>query len=312
MAVPTISTLDPAGGSTRGRNIVEIVGTNFRIAPAPPADGYVGGDAQQTVKVWFEGQAAEWSEAASDTLLLTRVPEWGGGYDALPQTLDVRVANLDDAGAEIAGENVTAADAYTIARPGLAVESRLQRACGEVILLFRRHLLENTHGTMSRDFDDDPADLERKIATLPVIYLIGPNTPLNRLSSFNIDGGIVDPSDPLRFVRYAIPTVVDLSWEVRIYAKSLRHLLSLNQAYLNFFRDITEFVFDGDGYDFRIPFNRYPTIVNVPNQSDLYSIRSAFYVGGLHIYDDDRTMIERGWRVEYNNGEPVVEVQSTT
>lgn len=298
MAIPTITSISPTSGLTKGGNILQINGTNFRIAPLPPAVGYLGGDAQQTVSVLFEGVRAEWAEAASDTLILTRVPQWAGAYDALPLDLDVRVANLDDSGVEIPTENATLADAYTIDRTKLTTESVLQKVCREAVSVFRRHLLQNTHITMSRDFDETIATLERKVAEAPVVYLIGPNSPTNRLRSCNHLDPRDDPANPGMFVRNEVPITVDLNFEIRIYAVGSQHTISLQQALILMFRDVTSLIVGDQIPEFRMPFNRYPTITNVPNQSDLYSIRSGMSIKGVHLDEESGTIIERGWDVD--------------
>jgi hypothetical protein len=310
MAVPTIATVDPTSGLTTGGNVVQITGTGFRLPPSPPATGPVGGVAQQTVSVMFEGTRAVWAEAASSTLLLTRVPRWDGAWDILPAALDVRVANLDDAGAEIAGENVTAGDAYTIGRPGLAAESFLQSVSGEVLKIFKRHLLENSFITTSRDFDNNPADLERAIAEAPVIYLMGPTTPVNRLFSANQVDAQEQVGDPLRYERQKPSVTTDVNFDIRVFAQGERHIIGLHQELMHLFDDVPYLTIGDYRYDFRMPFARFPVSVNVPNHSDLYSVRAGCSVIGVHIDRVSGTIVERGWTLEDNDGEPVVEIQS--
>jgi len=308
MAVPTISSISPNSGRTSGRNIVKIVGTNFRVAPAPPPTGYLGGEAQQTVSVKFEGVRSEWAEAASSTLALARVPAWAGAYTNIPLTLDVRLANLDNAGAEIVGENVTKVDAYTILRPSLVEESTIQKVCREVIAVFRRHLLENTHITMSRDFDDDPASLQRVLAEVPVVYLVGPATPPNRLRHLHQ----IEPVEtvPTEFIRNEAPVAVDLNFQIRAFAQGMDHMLSLQQELILLFRDAPYLNVAGQiPLEFRMPFSGYPTTITIPGLSDLYSIYAQMTIFGVQLDSASGTIIERGWEIFYNDGEPILDIQ---
>lgn len=310
MAIPTITGISPVSGSTKGGNVVQIQGTNFRLPPPPPAGGYLGGPAQVTVSVKFEGVECPWAEAASDSLILCRVPQWEGPDNPIPVALDVRVANLDDLGAEIPTENTTSPGAYTISRGTIATKCFLMRVCEEVILKFRRHLLENTHMTMSRDFDSDPVDLARKLAELPVVYLIGPNTPLNRFHSINQEPCQEHPTELNEYLRKAPPVTTDLDWSVRIFANNMHHLLGLQQAFLLLFRDVVEVVIDGGSYQMMMPFGQYPTITTVPNQSDIFSLRGAFVIKGVHIDEESGTIIERGYDIIANDGEPILDIQA--
>jgi hypothetical protein len=321
MAVPTITSVTPSEGLTRGRNIVAIAGTNFRLPPAPPADGPVGGDQQKTVDVKFAGVASEWAYAATAELIYARVPEWRGDYNlTFPIDLDVRVANLDDDGNEIAGENVTLADGYAVNQPGYAEESYFQQVVREILRLFRRHVFKNTHITVARDYDDDPSDLKRMLANTPVVHLVGPTTPLNRFYSINREDVEEDPSDPDAYFRLAPPVTVDIEFDIRGYAKTSRQLYAIQQAVLMMFRDITFVRVDIDPndpaqgykeYEFHLPFESYPRSVTIPNFSDLVSFFASCVIRGVHIDDEAGTIIERGWRITANDGEPVVDLQSS-
>ena len=76
------------------------------------------------------------------------------------------------------------------------------------------------------------------------------------------------------------------------------------------FLDVTKLTIDGGDYDMMIPFNQHPTITTVPNQSDIYSVRAAIVIKGVHIDEELGTMIERGYDIYENDGEPILDIQA--
>jgi len=321
MAVPTVTGVNPASGSTRGKNVIRIEGTNFRLPDPPPLTGEVQSEQQKTVSVQFEGEESEWAYSASDSLILARVPTWNGPYDiTFPAQLDVRVANLDNSGVEIPGENATLADAYSINRPSLQNESYLQRVVREVIRLFRRHVLENTHHTTSRDFSLSPATQETLRAEGPLVQLGGPSLVLNRFHT--IERETVE-EDPLGGVdgrmRRKPPVTVDMNFLTTVWANNIYHLEGLVQALLLFQRDIKLVKVPRDptnpaagtkDYEFRMSWDSYPDINSDPTTDDLMYAAATFFVRGVHIDEDIGTIVERGWIITQNNGDPVLQVQS--
>lgn len=321
MAIPTITTVTPASGSTRGGNIVRIAGSNFRLPPSPPTTGPVLSAQQKTVSVQFQGAESEWAYSASSGLILARVPEWSGPYDiAFPAALNVRVANLDDLGVEIPTENVTRAAAYSISRPDLASESYLQRVVREVISLFRRHVLANTHYSTGRDFSLTPALQETLRASGPLLRLAGPTLVLNRFYSINQE----DPeSDPLGGItgmaRRKPPVTVDLIFTVAPWANNPTHLHSLVQALMLFGRDIkyVRVVIDPldlskgtKNYEFEPDWNSFPDMNSDPSADDLVYSVSRCVVRGVQVDEDFGTIVERGWIITDNNGDPRLDFQA--
>ncbi len=319
MGVPTITSITPGSGSTLGGNIVHIEGANFRLPPAPSADGYVGGDQPKTVKVTVGGVESEWAYAGTSLVVMTRIPEWRGDYNlAFPLALDVRVANLDDAGVEIPGENVTMIGGYSVNQANLAEHSYLQRVLREILRKFRRHLLKNAHITTKRDYDDDTTDQERLKAAVPVVYLVGPRTPVNRYDSYVRMEPAENPADPDQYYRRKPPITVDIEFDIVVWAKTSMQLYGLHQALLKMQRDIYFIEVDHDPadpskgqakYPFRMPFDSYPDVNTTPNESDLNNFRASVIIKSVHVDDEDGTVVERGWRITDNDGEPVVDVQ---
>jgi hypothetical protein len=316
---PTITGISPAAGRSTGTNLVQIAGTGFRLPPAPPSSGYLGGEQQRTVRVQFGGVACEWAYAASSTLILARVPAWAGAYDVpWPILVPVRVANLDDGGVEIPGEAVVRADGYAYEQPALAVEPYLQRVLRELVRLFRRHLVPNVWLTVDVDYTDSPADQDRLRAIAPVIHLVGPGGPLNRFDSVNREEAVDDPADPTRWVERRESVAADLTFEVRCYAATSRQLFALGQAFTLFQRDVVELRVPDDPalpagaaklYEVGCPFDGLPDYNVEPVNAGLFGWVGKFMIRGVQIDTEAGTIIRRGWRISQNEGEPVIQTE---
>jgi hypothetical protein len=321
MAIPTISGVNPASGSTRGGNVVRIAGTNFRLPPPPPVDGPVLSDQQKTVSVKFQGVESAWAYSASSSLILARVPEWSGPYDiTFPAPLNVRVANLDDAGVEIVGENVTLPAAYAITRPDLVAESYLQRVVREIIALFRRHVIANTHYSTGRDFSLSPSLQETLRASGPLLQLVGPTLVLNRFYSLNQEDPESDPLGGITGMRRRKPPVtVDLVLTVVPWANNEGHLHALVQALMLFGRDIKFVRVAVDpldlskgtkDYEFEPEWDSFPEMNSDPTADDLVYSVSRCVVRGVHVDEDFGTIVERGWIITDNSGMPRLDFQA--
>lgn len=321
MAIPTITGVTPNAGSTRGGNIIRVAGTNFRLPPPPLADGPVLSDQQKTVSVKFEGAESGWAYSASSTLILARVPEWRGPYDIpFPAALDVRVANLDDNGVEIPGENATLLNGYTISRHTLAAQAYLQRVIREVVRLFRRHVLENSHYTTSRDYSLTPAQQETLRAQGPLVHLSGPRLQLNRFYSLNREEDELDSlSTPDGRMRRRVPVTVDVVFTITAWANSQAHIHALVQSLLLFWRDIKFVKVDVDpvdpaqgtkDYEFEPLWEAFPDMSTDPTAEDLLYATSQCVVRGVHIDEEFGTIIERGWIITQNDGLPSLQFQA--
>jgi hypothetical protein len=305
MTVPTITTITPGTGLTKGVALIVIEGTNFRLPPTPSA-GYHGGDAQQTVTVSFGGTDSQWAHAVSATRVHARLPEWDGDWrDAMPKSLDVRVANLDDAGVEIPGEEVTAVDGMVIDRPKLSKKQDMHRVVLELLRVFRRHLHINTWLNQGREFDEDPTDARDKPnrSSLPLIALEGPSTQINRFSSLNRMEPTEDAGDPGSWYRYRFPVTVDMTFDVTAYANSETHLLSLGAAFTTLFRDVIYLRVPRDvgdptkgtaDYELAVPFDGQPDYQSPPELDDLHSFAAVVTIRGVDIDESEGIVIERG------------------
>lgn len=304
MAIPTITSVAPTSGPTKGGNVVEIIGTNFRLPPSPPPIGYVGGDAQVTVAVQFGGVASPEAHAVLPTRIFARVPAWTGAWDAVtPAALAVRVANLDDAGVEIPTESVTKAAAYAVNRPSLQAQTDWQRVIYEGLVAFmRRHLLVEVWVRAGRDYDDDPAsgENEPKEAQAPSIQLGGPTVREDRERALNR----MDPEEDgaTYFRRLHHPRTVELDFDVTGTAYTERAIFALAQAFTLLFRDhdrvsiqrIAGIPDSGEvAYEVEIPFDGQPSFSEADDDG-LRSFGATLRVCGVDLDETDGLVVERG------------------
>ena len=317
-SVPTISSITPASGPVRGGDKVVLVGTNFRMAPLNAPSGYTSSAEQQTISVKFDGVRAAYAAAASATVAHAVVPEWRGSYKlAFPLAVDVRLANLDDAGVEIPTENVTKALAFQYTRPSFSAECYFQRVVREMIKMLRRNLSANVHLTMDKNYTDNPTDHERLLASAPVFHVVGPRV----VESF-IDTQrkleVEDTTYPA-FIEKKPPIWSDLEWDVNIYAENPTALFSMCQAFMRLFRS---------GIKVRVPndaalpagaYKDYQCYMNsggipqpdlAPEILGLLNAQGGFSVRGVQIDDEAGTVIDRGQRITDNDGDPEVELEA--
>jgi hypothetical protein len=200
MAVPTITSVTPSTGPTRGRRLVKVVGTGYRLPPAPPSSGRPV-PLNPSVQVLFGTEPALEVHVLSPTLLHVVSPVND------PGACDLVVSNLNQDGTLVAGETAIAPAAYTFARPNLnktgANESILTRVVRTFMRELKRQLIENVELTVHTDYDDTPdgADVAM-LAKLPGMVIVGPRMRENRFYSTNesrevvIDGKVYEQRAP--------------------------------------------------------------------------------------------------------------------
>lgn len=317
MAIPTITNINPASGPTKGTNLIQIEGTNFRIPPVPAAGVFQDGQpAQQTVSVEFEGVRSEWAHAVTDSLIFVRVPEWRGPPSAtMPVALDVRVANLDDSGVEIPGENATEVDGYSVNRPAFTEEAHVMTVIGALIDLFRRHVIPNVWITISAEYDDtysDGLDIVKQ-AEVPLIHLVGPAGPENRFYSLNRDDDEEDPTDPHQWLRKKEPVTVDLDFDIVGWADNATHLYSMAQALTLLLRDHKWLTVPLDPSNPSGPTKKYeldpgkdfggqPDYDTPPAVDNLRNFRASCTIRGVDINEKDGLVILRGFTTYQGEG----------
>ena len=318
MAVPTLTVITPSTGSTVGRNQIELTGTNFRTAPAPPPITYTSSDEQQTVGVWVNGVRCDSAFASSSTSAVAEVPEWRGLYStATPCSVDVTIANLDDTGTIIPGETVTLVDGYAYDRPSLVAVTPFQRVIEETIALFRRHVLPNTNWIKSRDYDESTADHldAAQRATLPLINLVGP-TLVEAKDWGNVRAEPEDVS-ATEWRRLQRQKTMHIGWILDVFAsdESDNETINLAGAVTDLFT-IVKWVRipadpadpTGTQWDFEMEMepDGAPAFDVAPQGDGLRHFRCLFVVRGVDIGAQDLPIVETGWTAFKATG-PVVE-----
>lgn len=317
MAVPTIIELSPSSGLTRGLNVIQIIGTNFRLPGPVPSVGYLGGEQEKTVRVSFDGVESPWAYAASESLILAKVPTYTGPTNAIfPMSQAVRVSNIDANGVEIPGEYVVSVDAYTLTMSSLSEESYYQRVIREFLRLFKRHVTKSSFVTSSRDAASSDYSDKRQDADVPSVYLIGPRAMVNRFYSTNRTEIEVNPQNINEWIQTKEPVTLDFEFTVSAYANSSLQMYGLCQACILMFRDITVVrVPDFKGqdepskeYETEMIWQFMPETDNTPNSSDLFKSSAQVIIRGVNVDDAGGTIVRRGWRIHGNDGMPVIEI----
>lgn len=288
MAVPTITDVSPTTGWTGGQ-VIKITGTNFRLPTTPAAD--FGGKLPAplpTVEVKFGSVASERVWVRSDTLLEALAPV------ADPGVADVSVQNLDDDGDPIAGETVTSVGGFTYLRPKLTDKPDFQRVIEQVIIEFRRQVLENTSISSHVDFDAEVGgqlDLTH-IGKLPAVVLAGPDVVEQRIYSTNEWRDVA--LDANTFERHRAPQTVTLEFEVIALSEFAQQLIALEALVLQFFNrnPFLRVLRDPDDVaagtaDFEMAWEIGTTFRNTttPNESNTKSVLGTFVVRGVLLED---------------------------
>lgn len=233
MAVPTVATVTPATGAPTGGQLVQVIGTNFRLPTAPGA-GVPVPVAPPSVRVTFGGVEAPEVRVISATRLLVTTPKRTLPFDSNGRTLanelvDLVVENIDDSGVLIPTETVTVADAYDYIRPGIGYDAGKQgiiRVCETFMELLRSEVLANTVLETSVDYDPDTATAVIEGVRVPQLVLTGPEITFNSLftnrGSYVVDG--INADEGFRRRRHR---VVDLGFEIIGVTKSAVQLINL-------------------------------------------------------------------------------------
>lgn len=302
MAVPTLSTLTPSSGVPTGGHLVEITGTNFRLPTAAPAGVFPVPERPPSVRVSFGGVQSSMVAVVSATRLLVSVPKRSMPLAADGQTtlgtedVDVVVENIDDSGVLIPGETVTAADAYTYTRPGIAHNAprrRVQRAADTLVDLLRSEVLANTVLDTSTDYDPDTGTARIETQSIPQLVLTGPTLTFNAFFTSR-ENYLVEGIVPGAQYRKRRHRVVDLSFEIIGVTRStveMNNLIELLELVVD--RNVNvQFECEPGGGDFiplelswtTDPFYERPS-ADPGLRSDLRVFRGTVLLKGLPITD---------------------------
>jgi hypothetical protein len=187
MAIPTITSIQPAYGPSSGQTLLTITGTGMRLPPQPPAGRPTTGGLPQTVEIRIGALPAarvlvrEDAAIPQGTIATCLTPA------GAPGPADIIIQNLNDAGQPIAGEAVLLPGAFTYERTALSAETSLTRLVRTLLRAFKAQVIENVNLTVHTDFDaaaESGAELAA-VARLPALVLAGPELRQNCAYSIN-------------------------------------------------------------------------------------------------------------------------------
>ncbi len=228
MAIPTITSITPAIGHSAGGALVEVIGTGFRLPPAPPSSGPVPAQ-PPSMRAFFGSVEAERVDVISATRLLIATPgcDLPKGQDTLVVSLELR--NVGLFGEQIEDEHIVQADAFTFARAALdaTAESTTSRIVRELVKYLRRGSVEEVVVVANTDWSGEPTDVLRKtaIAKLPAVFIAGPRLRKNTVHTTQDPVDVQVSSSLVR--RYKPPRYVDLLFTIGALATNYQMLLGM-------------------------------------------------------------------------------------
>lgn len=167
-----------------GGNMLEIIGTDFRLPDPVPATGPVPPPVP-TVRVSVGGVDASTVLVVSGTRMFAVAPKFSlvapNGQPLSATVVDVVVTNLDNSGVPIVGETVTAADAYTYGRPDISAENQsdFTRLVRTLLRLLKSEVVQNVTLEIDTDYDEDLNTQRPDHGELPGLSVIGPDVDTN-------------------------------------------------------------------------------------------------------------------------------------
>lgn len=218
MTVPTITTITPASGSPTGGQVIQIVGTNFRL-PTPPGSTVPVPPPAPSVRVTFGGVVSPRVDVVSATRLFVHVPKYtmpiSDQTTLGTASVSLVVSNINDAGAVIAGETATAANGFTFVRPSVThanTVATITKCVRQFIDLLRSEVHPNVVLETSADYDVKTSTWKIESQSLPQVILTGPtltnNTFFTYRGPYDVDGA---PGESYRKRRHR---VVDVQFEI--------------------------------------------------------------------------------------------------
>ncbi len=218
MAVPSIISISPPEGHSRGGQFVRIGGENF---------------AEQVI--------VRFGEVDADVLFV-RVDAGTALADVqtpphAPGSSEVRLINLDSEGVPVPGEEAVLAEGYRFDRYEIVKESDLARLVRTLLQKLKAYLLANTSISVSVDYDDtieDGLDIVA-MAELPALVLSGPRLAENRFYSVNTSReAVVDGPTGPEVIRHRPPYTADLTFTITVASDRTFELLNLMAAMATF------------------------------------------------------------------------------
>lgn len=286
MAVPTISTVEPNSGRPIGGFLVTVTGTGFRLPPEPPWDHGNETGFQQTVKIMVGDQQVESVNVLSATRLNFLCPRYRG--DAGDKVgVDIVLANLDDDGLVVPGEEATLEDAIEYIRPRLTDKSPLQEATRMVLREVRRNLVPNVYLFSKKDFSEDGSAFIAEMK-VPCIVLVGPALFLNGAETTEQE--VVE--QPGQFDILRDDGSFDIELEIVGLADAGTQILNLADEFQKFVGGTPEITMrknanqaspDESSFEFGIPIGDEPKVNPQASEDDVWEFTSKVRMYGVDL-----------------------------
>jgi hypothetical protein len=226
MAIPTITSIQPAHGPSSGQTLLTITGTGMRLPPQPPAGRPTTGRLPQTVEIRIGAMPATRVLVREDVTIPDGTIATCLTPASAPGPADIVIQNLDGAGQPIAGEAVVLPGAFTYERTALSTESSLTRLVRTLLRTLKAQVIENVNLTVHTDFDAAPENGLHlaAVARLPALVLAGPELRQSRTYSIN--------QQPVRALRdglalHRVPYTVDVGFTLIGITDRTAELLNL-------------------------------------------------------------------------------------
>lgn len=306
MAVPTITTITPNPVFTGGRSLIEIHGTNFRVAPLPaPGPWGPATPAAPSVDVYFNDVPALKTMVISPTRLIVKIPP-----SPLPVVkpthgegaVDVRVRNLDDDGLPIGGEEVTSVGGLTYQRVQLATWSDLVRLMRVVVEMMRREIAPRVVLTVHTEYDSDTTSLIHvpDLGGFPGLGVVGPSLVRNYFYESHEDDWQELPSGELQTRRgpftfdliFSFVGVSDLKIEEVNFMVVVTQFFERNK-YVEMQRDPTDASKGNVRYELSLSPDGDPTEIGRASESNIRAFSGSFVIRGFDLegvagFDNDQ------------------------
>ena len=245
MAIPTITSIQPARGASSGQTLLTITGTGMRLPPQPPAGRPTTGRLPQTVQIHIGGKPVTCVLVREDAAIPDGTIATCLTPASAPGPADVLIQNLDSTGQPIAGEILLLPDAFTYERTALSMESSLTRLVRALLRALKAQVIENVNLTVHTDFDASPENGVQlaAVARLPALVLAGPELRQNRTYSLN--------QQPVRELRdglalHRVPYTVDVGFTLIGITDRTAELLNLMSLCTLFLHKNKHLVMAGD------------------------------------------------------------------
>lgn len=229
-----ISQISPARGHTGGRTLVEIRGSGFREPSPPPPGVYPAPPPPPSVQVLFGGvPALDVAVESSECVFAISPPcplpmVHGPGRDDLPYpaTVDIEIANLDDDGNVIAGEQAVVPSAFEYLRPDLGRPTHGWSVVDAFLYNLKLQIHPNVTYAVHADFGGFGGAINLAYtASLPGLVIL---SVAIRDSEIRRQGPTqVASADPDKTVRKQEGLEVDMLFEILGVSNNMRELGSL-------------------------------------------------------------------------------------